>query len=72
MEPSEISANVGVNTISTLMDVLWFTDGHYEIFAEQICGIPAVFHQCYNKPERSKHRKRKVSSLSGDILHSNS
>lgn len=26
--PSEMSANVGVNTISTLMDLLWYIDGH--------------------------------------------
>ena len=44
------------------------------IMTEQFCGIPAVFHQFtgYNKPERSKHRKREVSSLAGDILHSHS
>ena len=72
--PSGISANVGVNTISTLTDVLWYIDGHYEKFAERYCGLPAVFHTFtdYNKPETSKHRKKKVSSLSGDILHSHS
>ena len=41
--PSEMSANVGVNTISTLTDVLWYIDGHYEKFAERYCGIPAVY-----------------------------
>ena len=68
---SEMSANVGFNTISTLMDALWCIDGNYEKFAEQFSGIPVVF-PGYNKPERSKHRKRKVSSLSGDILYSHS
>ena len=28
--PSEMRANVGVNTIRTLMDVLWYIDGHYD------------------------------------------
>ena len=56
--PSEMSANVGVNIISTLTDVLWYIDGHYEKFAERYCGIPAVFHQFtdYNKPETEREK----------------
>ena len=68
---SEVS-NVGKTFVKTLVDVLWYLDGHHETFSEQSCPIPSCFAACvgYNKPELSKHRKRQNTNMCCDTLHS--
>ena len=69
-----IECKTGSNFVRTLCDVLWYIDGHYSTFAECNCAIPLVFHQFsgYNRPELSKHRKRKVGAMCADTLRSHS
>ena len=40
--------------------------------AKQGCIIPAIFHNFtgYNKPEKSKHRKRTIQNMSGNTIDS--
>ena len=42
-----------------LCSVLWYLDGHHEVFASRSCPIPMLFKSFvgFNKPELSKHRK---------------
>ena len=49
--------------MKVLTDLLWHIDGHHVTFSDQSCAIPLVFANFsgYNVPERSKHRKRKMS-----------
>ena len=63
-----------MNTIRTLQDALWATDGHHHTLAERSCNIPEVFHRFtgYNQPKLSKHWKQQVESLSIDTLWSHS
>ena len=69
-----IECKTGFNTVCTLCDVLWYLDGHYSTLAERSCTVPLVFHQFsgYNRPELSKHRKRKVGALCAESLRSHS
>ena len=53
-----------------LCDVLWYIDGHHEVFANCSLPIPDIFKSFtgYNTPKLSKHRKRKASNMSYDVL----
>lgn len=56
--------------VQDLCKVLWYIDGHHEVFASRSCPIPNLFSRFvgFNKPELSKHRKRSVSNLSRDRI----
>lgn len=71
---ASIECRIGVNTVNTLCDVLWYIDGHSGTFTERHCPIPLVFQlfSGYNQPEVSKHRKRNVLSMSEEALRSHS
>ena len=58
--------------MKVLTDALWYIDGHDSKLSERSCEVPVIFKQFsgFNKPEMSKHKKRSVSSLSGDVLRS--
>ena len=53
-----------------LCNLLWFIDGHHDVFASRSCPIPLFFSTFvgYNRPELSKHRRRSVSNMSRDKL----
>lgn len=72
--PAEVERRTAVNTVHTLQDALWATDGHHHTLAERACKILEVFHSFtgYNQPELSKHWKQQVESLSADTLQSHS
>jgi hypothetical protein len=60
----------GKHFIQDMCNVLWYIDGHYEVFASRSCPIPTVFN-CFvgfNRLELSKHRKRSISNMSKDKL----
>ena len=56
--------------VGDLCNVLWYIDGHHDVFASRSCHIPPIFTHFvgFNRPELSKHRKRSVSNLSCDRL----
>lgn len=56
--------------VQDLCKVLWYLDGHHQVFASRSCPIPALFSQFvgFNRPELSKHRKRSMSNLSRDKI----
>jgi len=58
--------------VKTLVDVLWYLDGHHNTLIKQSCPIPSHFANFvgFNKPELSKHRKHQNTNLSCDTLHS--
>ena len=70
--PSEVACGVADNAVKTLTDVLWYINGQHSKLSERSCVVPVVFSQFteYNKPEKSKHRKREIVSLSADVLAS--
>ena len=49
-----------------LCNLLWFIDGHHDVFASRSCPTPLFFSTFvgYNLPELSKHRCRSVSNMS--------
>ena len=51
--------------IKTLTETLWNLDGHAETLKNRGCGIPDMFEGFtgYNKPGKSKHRKRPHTNL---------
>ncbi len=53
-----------------LSSLLWYIDGHHRVFASRSCEIPPYFSTFvgYNRPERSKHRKRSLSNMTKDKL----
>ena len=62
--------NVGLAFLRAIVDSLWIIDGHHDVFASRSIEIPLVFHPFsgYNRPERSKHRKRTLQNLSSAKL----
>ena len=63
--------NLTATFIEKLRDVLWYIDGHsstMEIRSEN--RIPSFFEQFagFNRPEKSKHRKRTIENLSSEKL----
>ena len=68
--PSEVDVGVAATTVKVLTDTLWYIDGHHSKLSERSCDVPVIFQQF--KPEMSKHRKRSMSSLSGDLVKSHS
>ena len=71
---SEVQSGIATNAVTTIRDTLWYIDGHKHTLADRSCHIPVVFSafEGYNKPERSKHRKRTASCLCADTLRSHS
>lgn len=67
---SEVGSGTATNTVNTLRDVLWYLDGNHETLSSRSCHVPAVF-SCFvgfNVPEKLKHRKRTIQSLSTEVL----
>ena len=62
--------SVGEDFVNTLTNTLWYFDGHFTTFEERSCHIPDDFKvfEGYNKPEKSKHRKKDATNLSASIL----
>ena len=40
--PSSLVSSSGEVFIKTLVDVLWYIDGHDSVFADRSCGIPEI------------------------------
>ena len=60
----------GEKFVSCLVDLLWYIDGHHEVFKNRFNTIPPSISQFsgYNIPEASKHRKRSLQNMSAPIL----
>ncbi len=60
----------GKSFVTNLCNLLWYVDGHHQVFASRSCDIPLYFSSFsgYNCPERSKHRKRSISNMNRDKL----
>ena len=56
--------------ITDLCNLLWFIDGHHDVFRSRSCTIPTYFSKFvgFNRPELSKHRKRSISNMSREKL----
>ena len=67
---AEVSA--GKNFVQTLVECLWYVDGHHETLKKQSSSVPEYFSRFvgYNLPQLSKHRKRQASNLSSAVLKS--
>ena len=67
-------ASVGEQIVQALTNTLWYVDGHREVLKSCTCEIPGVFGGFvgYSMPEISKHRKRQVGNMSGDVLQQHS
>ena len=60
----------GVNLVRLLCRTFWHIDGHHHVFRSRSLPIPSTF-ECFvnfNVPELSKHRKRRTSNLSAEVL----
>ena len=57
----------GEDFINGFTDVLWCIDGHKRTLASRACK---EFESLlgYNKPKKSKHRRKDVANLSSDVL----
>ncbi len=53
-------------------DVLWYIDGHHNVFAERAIQLPPLFQSFskYNVPHLSKHRRRRTFNISSMQLKS--
>lgn len=62
----------GKNFVKTVVECLWYVDGHHEKLKKQSAPIPDYFTRFtgYNLPQLSKHRKRQSTNLSSSILKS--
>ena len=71
---SEVERGTAGNTVLVFRDTPWYIDSHHCKLAEHSCTVPIVFKQFsdYNLPQMSKHRKRANTSLSAQVLHSQS
>ena len=58
------------NRLCKPSQTLWYVDGHHEVLKSRACEIPTIFNGFvgYNIPEMSKHRKRQVGNMSGEVL----
>ena len=67
-----IDVIAGKNFVKTLVECLWYLDGHHETLKKQSSSVPEYFSRFvgYNLPEVSKHRKRQASNLSSVVLKS--
>ena len=63
-------ASVGEQILQALTNTLWYVDGYHEVLKSRACEVPSIFGGFvgYNIPEVSKHRKRKVGNMSGEVL----
>ena len=54
------------NFVKTIVECLWYVDGHHEKLKKQCAPIPDYYARVtgYNLPELSKHRKRQGTNLS--------
>ena len=62
--------SVDEQLVGNLTEILWYVDGHHDVFKDRGFQIPGVFSSFvgYNTPEASKHRKRQVGNMSGETL----
>lgn len=65
-EPDEY----GKPFVTDLCNLLWYIDGHHDVFSSRSCSIPTLFSKFvgFNIPERSKHRKRSPTNMSREKL----
>ena len=64
-------ATEGERFVACLVDLMWYIDGHHEVFQHRSNAIPSSVSQFpgYNIPELSKHRKRSLQNMSSPILN---
>ena len=57
---------MGETLVKTLVDTLWYIDGHYHVLKKKSNNVPELLEQFteYNVPEVSKHRKRTLQNMS--------
>ena len=62
--------SMGSDFVNELADCLWYIDGHSASLDSRACTLPQEFRhfEGYNKPEKSKHRKRDLENLSVTTL----
>ena len=63
---------MGKNFVKTIIECLWYVDGHHEKLKKQYAPIPDYHARFtgYNLPELSKYRKRQGTNLSSSVLKS--
>ena len=56
----------GKNFVKTIVECLWYVDGHHEKLKKQSAPIPDYYTRFtgYNRPQLSKHRKQQSTNLS--------
>ena len=61
---------IGEQIVQAHTNILWYVDGHHEVLKSRACEVPSVFNGFvrYNVPEMSKHRKKHVGNMSGEVL----
>ena len=66
----DIADSMGKDFINAFTEVLWCIDGHEGTLAARACQVPKDLEVLlgYNKPEKSKHRRKDIANLSCDIL----
>ena len=66
MWKKEEVTGVGETLVKTLVDTMWYIDGHHHVLKNRSNKIPESLEQFtgYNVPEVSKHRKRTLQNLS--------
>ena len=57
--PSGQVSSSGETFVASLVNTLWYIDGHHHVFNERSHKIPTIFE---NTPETSKHRKRSIKT----------
>ena len=64
--------SIGENFVNTLTNTLWYLDGHFRALEGRFCHVPDDFKafEGYNKPEKSKHRRKDITNLSAATLDS--
>ena len=63
-------ADDGEKFLANMLDLLWYIDGHHDVFNRRNKKIPESWSRFsgYNTPEASKHRKRSIQNLSAPVL----
>ncbi len=54
-----------ITCLRSVTDILWYIDGHHNVFARRGVHIPDRFSrfQGYNVPELTKHRRRLATNV---------
>ena len=57
--------SLGKNFVKTIVECLWYVDGHHEKLKKQSAPFPDYYTRFtdYNRPQLSKHRERQSTNL---------